>query len=462
MRRGTMCVVGLLAAVAALPQTASARPRHLPGLLGVITGPDRRDSGRCAPGPQPPSGPSLVSTHTGVASRPAPAAAHATATCRLRRWRRPPRVARTCRQAARETGTPQSRPRPASIRPAGQARSRRHGRAIRRSRGSRRRAAARHHGVGAGHTRRSPRLPAQRNAALTMPNGELRPSINEPPRAAKPPAASHLGMVGPLAWPTAYEDVIGFTLWPQQYGERLRSPRHWRRARHGIRRPGGAGREDRCKQRPGQGGEPGAAVATRACASCRTRRFRRLAAAEIERSIELTPAQQRGRSISSRPRSATQSPRSASTCRDTATRARWNGSRRCNRRSGRCMMRRFSSARRWPRSTNSLSDDQKKQFAAPTTEGVTPHDLSRGEMARMLRHAGLAGIVDAADRALLANQQGPAREPRRAEQKVVRDGAVPDGVVPQAGAGDAHRAARRRGRSPHRGDVCGLQPRLPR
>ena len=29
-------------------------------------------------------------------------------------------------------------------------------------------------------------------------------------------------MVGPLAWPDAYEDVIGFTLWPQKYGERLR------------------------------------------------------------------------------------------------------------------------------------------------------------------------------------------------------------------------------------------------
>jgi hypothetical protein len=33
---------------------------------------------------------------------------------------------------------------------------------------------------------------------------------------------SHLGTVGPPAWPSAYEDVIGFTLWPREYGERVR------------------------------------------------------------------------------------------------------------------------------------------------------------------------------------------------------------------------------------------------
>ncbi len=36
------------------------------------------------------------------------------------------------------------------------------------------------------------------------------------------PSQARLGTVGPLAWPTAYEDVIGFTLWPKEYGERLR------------------------------------------------------------------------------------------------------------------------------------------------------------------------------------------------------------------------------------------------
>ena len=41
-------------------------------------------------------------------------------------------------------------------------------------------------------------------------------------RQARRRAQSRLGTVGPLAWPTAYEDVIGFTLWPKEYGERLR------------------------------------------------------------------------------------------------------------------------------------------------------------------------------------------------------------------------------------------------
>jgi hypothetical protein len=36
-----------------------------------------------------------------------------------------------------------------------------------------------------------------------------------------PARAAHLGTVGPLAWPGSFEDVIGYTLWPKQYGTRL-------------------------------------------------------------------------------------------------------------------------------------------------------------------------------------------------------------------------------------------------
>jgi hypothetical protein len=69
--------------------------------------------------------------------------------------------------------------------------------------------------------------PPQRSAGLTNPDDEpqARPGASGPPApAAAAPAAgvSRLGTVGPLAWPTAYEDVIGFTLWPKEYGERLR------------------------------------------------------------------------------------------------------------------------------------------------------------------------------------------------------------------------------------------------
>jgi hypothetical protein len=61
----------------------------------------------------------------------------------------------------------------------------------------------------------------QRNAALAAPDDELRSRAGEPARMPAPSQA-RLGTVGPPAWPTAYEDVIGYTLWPKEYGERLR------------------------------------------------------------------------------------------------------------------------------------------------------------------------------------------------------------------------------------------------
>jgi hypothetical protein len=59
--------------------------------------------------------------------------------------------------------------------------------------------------------------PPQRNAALTVPDDEARGRSG-----VTASAQARLGTVGPLAWPTAYEDVVGFTLWPKEYGERLR------------------------------------------------------------------------------------------------------------------------------------------------------------------------------------------------------------------------------------------------
>ena len=35
-------------------------------------------------------------------------------------------------------------------------------------------------------------------------------------------AGSRLGWVGPPAWPSAYEDMLGFTFWPDDYASRLR------------------------------------------------------------------------------------------------------------------------------------------------------------------------------------------------------------------------------------------------
>ncbi|WP_157100239.1 Spy/CpxP family protein refolding chaperone [Rhodoplanes sp. Z2-YC6860] len=65
----------------------------------------------------------------------------------------------------------------------------------------------------------------QRNAALTRsaeqnadtPTTATANSAGQPQRPQ-----NRLGLAGPLAWPTAFEDSIGFTLWPGEYGERLR------------------------------------------------------------------------------------------------------------------------------------------------------------------------------------------------------------------------------------------------
>jgi hypothetical protein len=59
-----------------------------------------------------------------------------------------------------------------------------------------------------------PEAPAE-NATADRASQQAKPR-HEPHHEAWP-----LGIVGPLAWPTAFEDVIGFTLWPQRYGQRL-------------------------------------------------------------------------------------------------------------------------------------------------------------------------------------------------------------------------------------------------
>jgi hypothetical protein len=43
-----------------------------------------------------------------------------------------------------------------------------------------------------------------------------------PPEQEQEQEQANLGWVGPLAWPTAYEDVVGYTLWPNDYGDDFR------------------------------------------------------------------------------------------------------------------------------------------------------------------------------------------------------------------------------------------------
>jgi hypothetical protein len=69
--------------------------------------------------------------------------------------------------------------------------------------------------------------PGQRSAALSSPGNEARqfggelPQIGETYRPVREP--SQFGLAVPLAWPNAYEDVLGFALWPNAYDRRLRA-----------------------------------------------------------------------------------------------------------------------------------------------------------------------------------------------------------------------------------------------
>lgn len=48
-------------------------------------------------------------------------------------------------------------------------------------------------------------------------------AIHSPERETSGLAISRLGRAGPAAWPGAYEEMLGFAFWPDDYGSRLRS-----------------------------------------------------------------------------------------------------------------------------------------------------------------------------------------------------------------------------------------------
>jgi hypothetical protein len=84
----------------------------------------------------------------------------------------------------------------------------------------------------AGEAAPAPAAP-QRSAALSQPaEQQLQPQprrrdaarahrANQPPAPAREP--SQLGVVGPQTWPNAYEDILGYALWPEKYGERIKA-----------------------------------------------------------------------------------------------------------------------------------------------------------------------------------------------------------------------------------------------
>ena len=68
-----------------------------------------------------------------------------------------------------------------------------------------------------GHFRHFPRGHHRRTAI------ESRASAPAPQNTASANAGARLGWVGPPAWPSAFEDLVGFTFWPDDYASRFRA-----------------------------------------------------------------------------------------------------------------------------------------------------------------------------------------------------------------------------------------------
>jgi hypothetical protein len=169
MRRGTLAIIGLLLASTAMPSSAEARPL-LFKMMGALTSPLRAVLG----GGRSMGRRSAYHHHRAWASRGRPAAVAAA-----------PAAAAGAAAATTASANPDTAPSTTG-------------------------------------SASSDAAPVQRNAALANPRHE---SQARAPDSGPAPerAAIRFGTVGPAAWPSAYADVIGYTLWPKEYGDRLRT-----------------------------------------------------------------------------------------------------------------------------------------------------------------------------------------------------------------------------------------------
>jgi hypothetical protein len=178
MRRGPMLVLGLLLASVAIVQTAEARPRSLPGaLFGFLTNP---------------VGTILNAGHTG---------------------RRTSHKRRAKATRSKPAATAQSKPDATGAR-ATAAMPAVAGAAVGAS------AAAVPAFAPAESVPIPAPAPAQRSAALAAPAEPRQAGSAAPPVSGS--GELKLGVVGPSSWPRAYEDVVGFAFWPKEYSARLR------------------------------------------------------------------------------------------------------------------------------------------------------------------------------------------------------------------------------------------------
>lgn len=344
MRRGMMLVLVVLLASAAMPQSVEARPR-LFKMLGVITNPvgallgaprhagrrsaSHRRSHAARTRKAPAAAVAGVAAGTGAAaaavSKP-PAATWETSAANA-----PP-------AASPEPGAPQ----------------------IKAATGA----------TPAPNAVAAP-VSSQRTAAVTA-------QPDEPAAAA--PAGPRLGLAGPPAWPSAFEDVIGYALWPKDYAGRLRT--------HGIGdvlatafTPGTA---LAARARPGAtsepkttigsgGGESGICQAAAAASSD-------WPAADIKRSLTLNEAQS-GALNELQAAIKNAAGRVRLTCRDEAAPVD-------RLRTLQNMLWAVHEAAQTVRAPlakfyDQLSDEQKRQFATPAAAQTEPRTANRQDLMRM-------------------------------------------------------------------------------
>jgi hypothetical protein len=73
-----------------------------------------------------------------------------------------------------------------------------------------------------GHHGHFPRAHRHRSSNAARANA-ARAAAPAPERANQGAVKFRLGRTGPAAWPTAYEEAVGFAFWPDDYGQQLRS-----------------------------------------------------------------------------------------------------------------------------------------------------------------------------------------------------------------------------------------------
>jgi hypothetical protein len=379
MRRGTILVLGLLLASTAIPQTADARPRGLPGIFGVLTAPLRalcggfRLAGRrahhrstahwrapaAAPAAVAAGAAGAAAASTTAASEPAKTSAPTTTATGGSDTIEAPAAEKTTAAApaassAHAEATPSDAPKTTAT------------------------------ATPAATTDIPPAAapiptPApQRSAALATPSEQPVSRTKETSRSAAPATQQvrepgQLGMTGPTAWPSAFEDVVGFALWPKDYSERLRA--------HGIGdvmatifNPGGPA----VRANTAKAGDPKTPEPISACGAQASSDW---PSAEVERVVELNTPQRAAldefkTSLSDAMKSI------KSTCRDDAKLGPTERLRAMQ--NTLWAVHDAALAIRTPLAKfyDSLSDEQKKRFAAPAPDARSAN-MSRGDMARM-------------------------------------------------------------------------------